>query len=427
MAHRNAWQPLLLSAALVFAAPATGHAQEAAASSDSLASQVERLGRRIEGLSGQLVTLASDTDRLKRFKLSGYVQARWETGEAKADTVAVDPARSPAALTAANNERFAIRRGRLKLTYDASPTSQAVVYFDGNTSGSSRNVTLLEAYVALTDPWTKAHDHQLSIGQMNVPFGFELERSSSARELPERSRAENVLFAGERDRGVKWVARWRPWLETTLGAWNGGGIHDADFPTTDPSRRKDWSGRARVRLGVADLAASIYEGEAVLPLTGAEVQLARDRVGFDAQTRWKLARLGEGALYAEWYGGRQPNASRIASGVLDTTLAPGVVRRTLRPGVSAGSLSPDITGGYVMWVQHAGERLQAAVRWDRYDPDTDADHDAFSRVSLALNAFWDAHTRVTLAYDLPETERLVGGSWRDPADNLWTVQVQHRF
>ena len=56
---------------------------------------------------------------------------------------------------------------------------------------------------------------------MNIPFGYEIERSSSVRELPERSRAENVLFSGERDRGLKIVSQWTPQIETVIGGWNG--------------------------------------------------------------------------------------------------------------------------------------------------------------------------------------------------------------
>src|SRR6185503_19109887 len=139
-------------------------------------------------------------------------------------------------IAPSNNERFYIRRGRLKLTYDSSPLSQAVVYFDGASSGSSINVRLLEAYVTLLDPWTVLHSHAVTVGQMNVPFGYELERSSSVRELPERSRAENVLFPGERDRGAKLVSQWSSQLETVLGVYNGPGISSADYPTADPTR-----------------------------------------------------------------------------------------------------------------------------------------------------------------------------------------------
>src|SRR5206468_3360899 len=208
-------------------------------------------------------TMQSDTDKLKRFKFSGYVQVRWETAQNKDDSVKVE--KSPAVLTPANDERFYIRRARLKLTYDSSPLSQMVIYFDG---GQDRTIRLLEAYLTLLDPWTVLHDHALTIGQMNVPFGYEIERSSSVRELPERSRAENVLFSGERDRGIKLVDLWTPQLETVVAVMNGGGINHPDFPNNDPTRGKDWMARARFSQGTGDAAVSYYSGRKRTPLTG---------------------------------------------------------------------------------------------------------------------------------------------------------------
>lgn len=164
-------------------APAWGHAQEQATQAGDTAKQLEEVEGRLEGMTEQLQTLQADTDKLKKFKFSGYLQARWETAEHSSDTVRVTG--TPPVVTPANVERFYIRRGRLKMTYDSSPLSQAVVYFDGNTSsGTTRNITLLEAYVTLLDPWTTLHSHGLTVGQMNVPFGYEIERSSSVRELP---------------------------------------------------------------------------------------------------------------------------------------------------------------------------------------------------------------------------------------------------
>ena len=80
-----------------------------------------------------------------------------------------------------------------------------------------------------------------------------------------------------------------------------------------------------------------------------------------------------------------------------------------------------------MWVQNLGEQLQLAGRYDWYDPNTDAAHDQFRRFGLGANWFWDGLTRVTVAYDVPRTETLVAGRYVDVKDNLWTVQVQHKF
>jgi hypothetical protein len=356
--------------------------------------KTEEMSGKLESLTEQVQTLNSDVDRLKKFKFSGYVQARWETAENKVDTAGVTG-------STGNNERFYIRRARLKLTYDSSPLSQGVVYIDG---GADRTVRLLEAYVTLLDPWTKEHRHGLTVGQMNVPFGYELERSSSVRELPERSRAENTLFPGERDRGAKVVSQWMSRLETVVGIFNGGGVNDPLFPNTDPTQRKDWCARARVILGVFDAAVSYYDGRGVVPVAGpGDVEFVRNRLGADAQFYYQVPALGGGTLRAELYDGKNPNPAspRIAT---------------------------DFLGWYGMWVQNLGERLQLAARYDTYDPDVNIDHDQFERVSVGVNGFYDGFTRLTVAYDFLLTDvRRADGSYADPNDNLLTVQFQHKF
>ena len=56
----------------------------------------------------------------------------------------------------------------------------------------------------LLDPWTPDHRNPLWFGQFNIPFGYEIERSSSVRELLERSRAENVLFPASATGASSW-------------------------------------------------------------------------------------------------------------------------------------------------------------------------------------------------------------------------------
>lgn len=414
---RGAATLLAITVALMAAG---AHAQTSEPESTTVAKQLSDLGDQLEGMSESVQTLLSDTDKLKKFKLSGYIQGRWETAENKSDTVKVSG--SPATLTPANNERFYIRRARLKLTYDSSPLSQAVVYFDG---GQDRTIRLLEAYVTLLDPWTAYHTHALTVGQMNVPFGYEIERSSSVRELPERSRAENVLFSGERDRGIKLVNQWTLRFETVLAILNGGGINQPDFPNADPTRGKDFLARARYSQGTIDGAVSYYTGRNTTPLTGPDVQTDKTRLGFDAQAYYELPRLGGGSLKGEYFAGKNANADSLKALVVEPTTANPVC--LLRAGADPAHLATDFVGGYVMWVQNLGERFQAAARYDVYDPNSDLDHDQFARVSLGANWFYDGFTRVTVAYDIPKTDALIGGVYDDPHDNLWTVQVQHKF
>ena len=385
------------------------------------AAQLEDLRGKLDGMTEQVQTLQTDTDKLKKFKFSGYVQARYETAENSSDSVRV--AGSPAVLTPASVDRFYIRRGRLKMTYDSSPLSQAVVYFDG---GQDRTFRLLEAYITLLDPWTVLHSHALTVGQMNVPFGYEIERSSSVREFPERSRAENVLFSGERDRGIKLVSQWTPKLETVIGVFNGGGINQPDFPNSDPTRAKDLVARARWSQGIFDAAVSYFLGKNTTPLTGPDIETDKTRLGLDGQFYYELPQLGGGSLRGEFYGGKNANADSVKALVAAATSANPVT--LLKAGANPEHLATDFTGWYAMWVQNLGEKFQMALRFDAFDPNTDLDHDQFERTSLGLHYFYDGFTRLTVSYDIPKTDRsLGGGQFDDPKDNLWTLQLQHKF
>lgn len=410
---------LLAAAAILCSFSVPGPAR--AADADTALVTREELRGLLEGLNEQLQTLQADTDKLKKFKFSGYIQARTEFSETSNDSVRVTG--SPAAITSPNLTRFYIRRARLKLTYDSSPLSQAVVYFDG---GTDRTIRLLEAYVTLLDPWTPGHDHQLTMGQFNVPFGYEIERSSSVRELPERSRAENVLFSGERDRGVKLESQWTMRLKTTLSVLNGGGVNSTDFPNTDPTRGKDVTGRVRWSQGSWDAAASGYWGRQVTALTGPDVITEKTRFGADAQGFWELGGLGGGSLRGELYMGHELNPSAVSALVVQPTS--GNPTRRLAAGANPNALATDMLGWYAMAVQNIGDRWQAVVRYDTYDPNVDADHDQFERLSLGVNAFYDGFTRLSVSYDAVTTDVAAGaGRFTDPHDNLWTIQLQHKF
>jgi len=369
----------------------------------------------IESIVEQLQAIQSEVDKQKRFKFSGYLQARYENAEDSDDSLRISG--TPPAVTVANRNRFYIRRARLKLTYDSSPLSQGVIYFDG---GTDRTVRLLEAYVTLLDPWTVEHRHSLTVGQFNVPFGYEIERSSSVRELPERSRAENVLFPGERDRGLKVVSQWTDQLETVVSVLNGGGISHPLYANTDPTGMKDLTGRVRWSQGVFDVAASYYWGDEATPLVGPDVETDKTRLGFDAQIFYEAPSIGGGTLRGEFYSGENLNADSLRA------LAPppaGQGTALLRPG----NLATDFVGGYVMWVQNFGDRAQVAVRWDTFDPNVDKDHDEYWRLGTGLNFFPDGNVRITVSYDFQNTETAGGSLYQDPKDNLWTIQFQHKF
>lgn len=424
----------VLVLATLLCAPA--EAQDRAASgSESPSAGLDATKGRVEAMGEQVSTMQSDLDKLKKFKFSGYVQARYEVSDLSKDVLTWKP--TPA-FSSGNTNRFFIRRARLKLTYDSSPLSQAVVYLDGD---QNRTVTLLEAYVTLRDRWTPNHRHALNVGQMNVPFGYELERSSSVRELPERSKAENVLFNGERDRGLNLTSQWIPQLQTVVGLVNGPGVKHADFPNSTPRKGKDLVARARWSQGIFDVAGSIYSGKNVIPLAADTLMVAdgsythdKTRYGVDAQFYYQLPSLGGGSFKGEFYTGHDANPDSVTA----LTAIKKPARATGRVLTSWGSqhkgdLATDFSGWYAMWVQNIGEQLQVAARYDYWDPNTNgaAKGEEYKRTSAAINYFYDGNTRLTIAYDVPKTGTYdkTKKKWSnvDPKDNLWTLQLQHKF
>ncbi len=375
------------------------------------------LEARFDSLSAAVRALQAAKPAVHPLRITGFAQARWETAENSADTIRV----AGGEVSTANRNRFAIRRARLKATYDDGSFGRGVVYVN---AGDSREVELIEAYVALYDPWTPDHRHTLIAGQQNVPFGFDLEHSSSQLELLERSQAERALFPGERDRGLVLESRWTPRLSTVLGVMNGTTLaEDPRFVAADPNGNKAVIGRVRVTVGPWAAAVSGYAARAATPLSGPDVVSDKTRVGADTQLHYTIRGLGAGELRGEAFFGHQVNPDSVKA--LTTSSAGAVLAA---PGANPAHFATDFAGGYATWIQSFAARYTFAARYDVWDPNTGADHDRFTRVSVALHGQYGRHVRASVLYEIPDTEKATpAGAFKDPHDNRWTVQLQHKF
>jgi hypothetical protein len=342
----------------------------------------EELAGNLDSFTEAFTEMRNSLENLNRMRLSGYIQGQYVNDERSRNEL------SGAAATR-NLDQFSVRRARIKFTYQFSPTSRFVLQPDIASGG----VTLKDGYVELTEPWT-TWKHTLTAGQFNWPFGFEIMYSSSAREVPERSRIVRTLFPGERDRGVMLSGLGlNDRLSYRVAVVNGTGTSQ----TFDFNKRKDIVGRLGYSFGAIDVGASLYRGSDLVATTTAAngIEFDKERQGIDVQWATPIQGLG---IRGEYITGKQAPAAGTNRGV-----------------------SQDVDGWYFYAIQNIGTRHQVIVRADEYDADTDLDNNAVRTINPTYIFHWDANSKVMVSYEFIKTQR------NDPDDNVFTLRYQYSF
>lgn len=393
---------LVALAAAFSMAPAAGLAQEGKTAEE----KIDEVKGRVDTAEEQVAEMKTDLSGLKKIKFSGYVQGRYqESRAAKTETGTTSPATA--------NDGFSVRRGRLKATYDGS-ISEFVLQIDAVPAG----VTLKDAEATLKLPWLSG---RLTIGQTKWPLGYEVQQSSSERQMPERSRVVGAFAPGERDRGVKLSLKYK-FADLKIGLFNGNGTGYRGYNLgsnvgvtpagLDNDTAKDVVARLGVDFGFVVAGVSYWTGDTFAGQTAAPRYYQRERIGADAQIYLDLLPIGGTALKGEFLTGETP----IVSGY-------ELVGKKAR-------------GWYLFLSQWLGTNFEVVARYDTVDYDTDADDTANGQgVPGSLNqvdtfgfgALWhpDGNFKVAAIYEIPTTK--VPASGKDPADNLFTLQVQAKF
>jgi hypothetical protein len=349
-----------------------------------------------------------------QLSLSGLVQIDVGTRQSSADEV-----KQSGDLL--NQDRFLLRRGRLRATAVYDQLS-GLLEIDLNTvSGSQVRVSAAEAAYQVA-PWVGA-----AIGLLKIPFGFEVGQSDKDRLFLERSTVVRALFPGEYDVGARLAGGWR-FLRYAVAVQNGEPAGEKGFALRDPNQAKDITARAGVvaPVGPLELAAGVslltgrgfHAGTPATKdtlvwkdlnedgqVTANEITILQglsatpssnfDRfgVGADAELTIDLARLGKLTAYGElMIAGNLDRAIVVA----DPTKVTGAGRDFRELGYYAGV------------VYEPGAWAALGVRFDRYDPDADASElrigsvvpvdQTFSTLSVAA-ALRGSHGRLILEYD----------------------------
>lgn len=414
---------MMLISALIFKV----HAQEVTTDE-----KITELNDQIFGLTERLTTAENDLFKLTKIKVSGYIQAQYQ----KTFSLATEPM----------NNYFSVRRARVKFTYEASDGIKFVVQPDF----APQALSIKDAYVVLNDRWTKSFS--LTAGKFNRP-NYEVEYSSSQRELPERSSVIRALYPGERAIGAKLEFNPQSFpLHLQLAVFNGADgltIADAAKVNLNNNENKDFDNgkdvmvRATYNLslgsfGGLDFGAHAYIGSlkslADTTLSSDFKEVTKVKIGDAVKRNWIG---GEFQLFADILGGMSLKGEYIAGknatigykNVKAVAQAPDKLEAKAVSGLP--NFQNNFAGYYLYLIKNLGKKNQFAFRYDYYDPNTDVNGKDLSSAAMiagfknktyekkisasdlaattygfALHHYFDDNLRISLAYDIVQNEKV---------------------
>jgi hypothetical protein len=321
--------------------------QEAMDRLTELEGRVETIEASLRDPEGALQTVISNVTRIDRVRFSGYVQARYESFEKTREAVPPDPrpgSRPNRAGEPAVTDRFTLRR--VRLTVAGRPTDKLGVRWQLDGAGGS--VETRDAWIDYYFTGNPATGHTATIGQMKVPFGFEVVQSSSVREAPERARVSRFFFPGERDRGFKIASGTGNRVFYEVGVFNGIGPGRSGVNTNDNNNDKDVAGRIRTTIAQrVDVGLSFNYGTM---LRTARVNGEAPRVPFPISA-----------------SAPQENAKIVYGADLQWFVRDGTVLRA--EGMFGRAMGSDAHGYILQLLHNFGTKNQLVVKYDWFGVD----------------------------------------------------------
>jgi hypothetical protein len=382
--------------------PATPTEAEPTQSEPTIDERMTTTEGKVSSLEEQNAETKTDLSALKKLKVSGYVQGRYQYQQSLDD------------IGTGGFSRFTVRRGRLKTTY-TTDWAQMMLQID---AVPDTGVTVRDAEATLFFPGTR-QNLSLTLGQVKWPFGFEAVQSSSEREIPERTRVVRAFLPDERDRGAMFRGKFlKGMLNLNVGVFDGDGIFNQGFIGGDSDKEKDIIGRAGFDLKWLSGGLSGWRGNSIGKRATDTSRLAYDRtrVALDAQMYLDVLPFGGTSIKGEYITGK------------------GYWRSA--GNVKVEQLGVPASGWYGLVVQNVGLTNAVAVRYDYFDPENGrpnlateegrpAGSNAVGTLAIAVLHHFSENIKATLAYELPMTA--APGAAEDPNDNLLTFQLQARY
>lgn len=384
---------------------------------DSLKEAIDNHQGKLNALDERVLVSEADPGKLNKIKVSGYIQAQWESYGADLES------------SNGYNNTFVIRRARVKFTYEALDGVKFVLQPDFSTG----NPALKDAYAVINVP--KLKDWTIWAGQMNRP-DYEVEYSSGQREVLERSRVIRTIYPGEREIGLKLeYSGTRFPLKFQLMAMNG---NFTGSQGKDIDSKKDIMGRVVYSVKVPgaglgiDLGVNGYFG-GNLAKTNPFIRNS-DGTLDSLNGIWHYLNKkwfgGEIQLFADILGGTAIKGEYI-SGVnsIASTLAASSTRAQL---IASPNFYNNFSGYYIYFLKNIGTKNQFVAKYDYYDPNTKLSGNAagnniyYKTFTIAWQYYLNDNIRISLNYEMPKNETNASNPV-DIRDNTFGLRIQAKF
>lgn len=372
----------------------------------------------IEGQNENLPILGNDVADLKRSKWGNYLQFQYrDTDQAGGQT-----------------DAFAFRRIRLGLTQTIDPRTSLKVSFDfaQNAGGLSNNsgVQLRDAFLTYDiEPSDVSVGTQITGGQVPAPLGYELERSSSEREFPERAQYNRIMFDGERLRGANLKKGLGANGLVQLGVWNALSFNDVET--------RDVTGSAGNKLGVTG-GLRWSNNNLDVGLNGFWSSRAPRQAGYNgtSQTRVFSDEIEDRHFYyadINYVGLFLPGLFIRAEGMIGHDRVPLAVNSTTSGSSNSGVSDPtdrrlsgkDMAGWQLMLGYNIDARNTLSFRYEQFDPDMDRADNLFSGYGVSYIYYINPGVRLQLAHEVFEDK--ARASVGDQRYGVTTMRVQFKF
>lgn len=379
--------------------------------------------------------LKKAVDFLNKIKISGYFQGQYQYGEKDATLKVGGKNTSDHSFN-----RIGIRRGRIKFTFDED-IFKTVFQLDMTDKG----VSIKDAYVNLGLPTNK--NSAVQLGLFSLPFGFEIDNSSTKRESPERAMVITHLFADNRDLGgmitlrAKKESKFYPFfLNLAITSGNGERLDIVDRKSFVTQLQAIDISHAIFTIGggVSYYNGGLYQGTSkVYRMKGDHFELddnssnigkyaKKEYFGINLQYTMNNT-FGTTKLYSEYLWGTQPGSESSNKSYVGS-----------EPPTSDTYIRK-FRGGYISLVQQVGKYpLSIVCKYDWYDPNT-----AISGNRIGLNNttkadisyhnigtgfLWDIKKNIRLQtyyqWMINETSKNLAGYNGNRKDNLLTIRLQ---